>query len=276
MTNFKKPRSFQIHGSSTDGSTQTQTQKPAMKPRSSSSAKSHHKPGFTLVELMVTIVIVIALAALVFVATSRVKAASARAVSVDNLRKLQLANGLYASDNNSRFVACFTKNEDGKTGGLWDRNPEFLDYFIGVSQPTEGNSQESRVSPEHLDQVAYKARGNAHDTLKASYGMVSKESYTGSAPNTDSSYRLSELTTPSKTAAFVTAVNWLVQYSGRKGWNGVEGKVNAPRIAYRHRNKALVVYYDGHIGEVSEEDMAALDRRGGKNNCFWNGTNGQP
>lgn len=236
---------------------------------------SLNRSGFTLVELMVSIVIVVALVAIVFVVSNRVKESAGKATSVSNLKQLQLANGLYATDNNGRFVACYTKNEEGKTGGLWDRNPDFLDVYIGPNQPTRGNNQESRVEPKHLDAIAYKARGNGYDTLKASYGMISKEPYTSSGPGTDSSYRSTELTSPAQTAAFVTAVNWLVQYSGRTGWDGTEGKVNAPRIAYRHRGKALVVYYDGHVGEVSEEDLAKLDQRGGKNNAFWKGTNGR-
>lgn len=232
-------------------------------------------PGFTLVELMVTIVIIVVLASFIFLGTTRMRAAANRTISIDNLRKLQLANGLYATDNNSRFVACYTKSSEGKTGGLWDRNADFLDLYVGLNQPTKGNSQESRVSPKHLDPIAYKEKASGFDTLKANYGMISKEDYTSSGPDTNSSYRMSELTSPSQTAAFVTAVNWLVQYSGRSSWKGVEGKVNAPMIAYRHRNKALVAYYDGHVGEVTKDDMAKLDKRGGKSNSFWKGTSGK-
>ena len=232
------------------------------------------KPGFTLVELMVTIVIVVILASFVFIGTSRLRAATDKAVSVSNLKKLQVANGLYASDHNGRFASTFTKDSNGGTGNLWDRTSNFLDGYIGPSQPTRGNSQESRISPEDLDPVAFRAKQNGYDTLKASYGMISKENYSGSSKDVDSSYRNSELSTPQSTAAFVTAVNWLVQYSGRSSWKGVEGKINAPMIAYRHKNKALVVYYDGHVGSITKEDMAAFDRRGGKNNSFWKGTNG--
>jgi prepilin-type processing-associated H-X9-DG protein len=106
--------------------------------------------------------------------------------------------------------------------------------------------------------------------------MVSKENYRSGNKDVNSAYRIGELTSAPQTAAFVTAVNWLVQYGGRDSWDGVEGKVNAPRIAYRHNNKALVVYYDGHVGEISKEDMKELDRRGGQNNCFWKGRGGTP
>ena len=247
-----------------------------MKPKHHILSSKASLSGFTLVELMVTIVLVVVLASLIFLGTSRMRTAADKTIAVDNLRKLQLANSLYASDNTGRFVACFTKNSEGKTGGLWDRNSDFLDLYIGVNQPTVGNSQESRVSSKHLDPIAYKAKASGFDTLKASYGMISKEDYTSSGPDTNSAYKVAQLTSPSQTAAFVTAVNWLVQYSGRSSWKGEEGKVNAPMMAYRHRNKALVAYYDGHVGEITKEDMANMDKRGGKKNSFWKGTNGRP
>jgi prepilin-type N-terminal cleavage/methylation domain-containing protein len=240
--------------------------------------------GFTLVEIMVSIVIVAALAAMIFLGATRMRAAADQAISVDNLRKLQLANSLYATDNNGRFVSTFTQSAEGKTGGLWDRNPQFLDVYVGVNEPTVGKNVESRVSPKHLDPIAYKARASGYDTLKASYGMVSKDNYKSGNSNVDSTYRMTELTSPSQTAAFVTAVNWLVQYGGRFSWKGEEGKVNAPAIAYRYdKHKeddyqtALVVYYDGHVGEITKKDMKNIDsKRGGANNAFWKGTNGRP
>ncbi|QTN32911.1 prepilin-type N-terminal cleavage/methylation domain-containing protein [Akkermansiaceae bacterium] len=237
---------------------------------------AHSLSGFTLVELLVTISIIVVLAALIFFAIPRVGTAAGRANSTDNLHKLQLANGLYASDNNGRYVSTFTQDSDGKTGGLWDRNSDFLDLYVGVSRPTSGKSQESRVSPNYLDSIAYKARASGYDTLKASYGMVSKENYSSGNSDVDSGYRMAELTSPAQTAAFVTAVNWLVQYGGRFSWKGEEGKVNAPAIAYRHNGKALVAYYDGHVGEVSRKDIEGFDKRGGNDNSFWRGNNGTP
>ena len=233
--------------------------------------------AFTLVEVLVVVAIIIVLAALTFVGTSRMRAAADRSLSMNNLHQLQIANGAYAADHAGTFVSTFTQDSEGKTGGLWDRNPEFLDLYLGESErSSSGTSQESRVSPKHLDPIAYKAGASGYDTLKASYGMVSKENYKSGNKDVDSVYRIGELTSAPQTAAFVTAVNWLVQYGGRDSWDGVEGKVNAPRIAYRYDNKALVVYYDGHVGQISKADMAELDRRGGKNNCFWTGKGGTP
>lgn len=37
---------------------------------------------------------------------------------------------------------------------------------------------------------------------------------------------------------------------------------------YDHK-KAIVVYCDGHLGEVSTADVKALDQKGGASNGFW-------
>ena len=228
--------------------------------------------AFTLVELLVTITIIMTLAALAFMGMKKMRAAADRTLSLGNLSQIQIANASYATDNNGRFVSTFTKDEKGKTGGLWDRNSRFLDEYVGTGPLSEGQNQEDRVPESALDPVAYRAGMAGYDTLKASYGMFSREGYTASSTDIDSSYLMSELNQPHRTAAFSTALNWLVQYGGRFHWSGVEGKVNAPAMAYRHNEKALVVYYDGHVGEVTMGDLRTIDKQGGKNHPFWSGT----
>jgi prepilin-type processing-associated H-X9-DG protein len=41
------------------------------------------------------------------------------------------------------------------------------------------------------------------------------------------------------------------------------------KIAYRYNKKAVVVYYDGHVGEVGMDDMKRIDQTGGIRNVFW-------
>jgi prepilin-type processing-associated H-X9-DG protein len=33
--------------------------------------------------------------------------------------------------------------------------------------------------------------------------------------------------------------------------------------------RALVVYFDGHVGEMTKADMLEIDKRGGANSVFW-------
>lgn len=61
-------------------------------------------PGFTLVELLVTIGIIVVLASLAFMGFGRIKLAANKAASVNNIRQLSAATMLSASDNSGQFL----------------------------------------------------------------------------------------------------------------------------------------------------------------------------
>ena len=63
-----------------------------------------HPPGFTLVELMVTIVIIVVLASLAFLGFGRLKLAANKAVSINNIRQLSIVTMASTGDNNGRFI----------------------------------------------------------------------------------------------------------------------------------------------------------------------------
>ena len=72
--------------------------------------------------------------------------------------------------------------------------------------------------------------------------------------------------------AFATATDFRVTYNSRFKWNfdnPNDTKTAAGDLAYRHGDKALVVYFDGHVGEMSKGDFQRIDKSGGKNNPFW-------
>lgn len=58
-------------------------------------------------------------------------------------------------------------------------------------------------------------------------------------------------------------------YGGRFTWDGTEGPPRKGIIAYRHGGKALVAYYDGHVGEITKAQMKELDDNGGKEHPLW-------
>jgi prepilin-type N-terminal cleavage/methylation domain-containing protein/prepilin-type processing-associated H-X9-DG protein len=224
-------------------------------------------PGFTLTELLVVIVIVAVLATLVFLGYRRLRAAGDKAMTINNLKQLQTANMLYAEDHNGRYVSSFSRNEDGKLTGQWDRNREFLQHLIGDS--AERKLGRSEVPVKMLDPVAYRGRGKNYDMLRGSYGMPEAYGVSYGAPGADSHLSMARITAAERTAAFVTAIDWHVTYGGRFRWDGTEGPVGRGITAYRHNNKALVAYYDGHVGEISKADMKKIDESGGEEHPFW-------
>ncbi len=88
------------------------------------------------------------------------------------------------------------------------------------------------------------------------------------------SYKLSQNANPARTAFIISATDYQASFTGRDLWKTtpVEGKIPNSKIAYRHDQKAIVIYYDGSTGLVSMADMLAIDARGGANTPFWKAT----
>jgi prepilin-type N-terminal cleavage/methylation domain-containing protein/prepilin-type processing-associated H-X9-DG protein len=230
-------------------------------------ASLRQKSGFTLVELMVVIMIIAALAALALMISGRVRRAGLKATSVNNLKQLQLANSLYATDHNGRYVPALGPDGDGEMVQHWDRNPDFLVHLRGEA-PLSADGRND-VPVNLLDPAAYGAQGPYFDMLRGSYGMLERIADDSGAQGTDPSLRLARITFPERTAAFVTATDRLVAYGGRFTWSGAEDEAIGGIIAYRHNDKALVAYYDGHVSEITRGDMEAIDQNGGEEHPFW-------
>lgn len=230
------------------------------------------KRGFTLVELLVVIVIIATLFALSLTGYVKFRSAADKATSSTNLRQLQIASANYATDHNGRFVSSFAKDEDGKLTGRWDTNIDFLNNLRGESTKSNSGYESRDVPLSLLDPKAVRGDGRFPKELKGSYGAPEVYGVGYGSPGSDSSYRISQLTNPERTAAFVTAIDWHVVYAGRLSYDGTENPPGRGITAYRHGGKALVAYYDGHVSEMSKGEMKEIDDKGGKEHPFWNGT----
>lgn len=91
------------------------------------------RQGFTLVELLVSITIIIVLAALVLVVTGKIRASAQQANAVSAMRQIGIANVGYYSEHNGNINVIRDANEKGTyegTGGKWVGNS-----FMGRMQP---------------------------------------------------------------------------------------------------------------------------------------------
>ena len=89
--------------------------------------------GFTLVELLVTITIIIVLAALVVAVTGKIKASAKQSNAIAALRQVGIANIAYSSENNGAINVVRDAGEKGAyegKGGKWAS-----DSFAGRMQP---------------------------------------------------------------------------------------------------------------------------------------------
>lgn len=95
--------------------------------------KGKPQQGFTLVELLVTITIIVTLAALVFAVTGRVRTQAQQANAVSSLRQIGIANVAYSAENNGAINVVRDAGEKGPyeaTGGKWVSSS-----FMGRMQP---------------------------------------------------------------------------------------------------------------------------------------------
>lgn len=229
--------------------------------------------GFTLTELLVVIIIIAALAALSMTGIQRIRSSADKVAAVRNLSQLQIANATYASDRNGDFVPIFTNDDQGARLGFWYQNQEYLKYLCGEVLDANGN-QVKAVPPSLLDPKVYRARKSFYHSMAASFGMcdsgiLGQNGVPGAAP----CHNHNRIPNPAQSMAFATATDFRITYNSRFNYKEGDSKTSDGAIAYRHNDKALVVYFDGHIGEMNKGDMKEIDTaKGGKNSAFWKPT----
>jgi prepilin-type N-terminal cleavage/methylation domain-containing protein/prepilin-type processing-associated H-X9-DG protein len=212
------------------------------------SKKQNVKNGFTLVELLVVIVMIAVLATISVSVIFRFRKSADKTVALGALRQIQTANTNYAADYNGRFVSP-QSDVDGITY-RWFENPEFVSHIKGDDATYTSNGTPDVTLPISLmDPAVVRERSPKYTSLEASYGYaVALE---------DDAPRQSQLIDAARSAAFVTSSKPFVDHATKS------------EIAYRHNDKALAAFYDGHVKPVSLSDMAAIDSQGGASNIFW-------
>ncbi len=232
------------------------------------------RAAFTLVELLVTITIIIAIAALSFTGMSKMRKSGDRIVAIRNMSQLQLANTSYAAENNGKYVPTDEWNDEGSSYVKWMDNPKFISFFKSDSAVYLNDGRIDVTLPlGMMDPAVVRAKKLLYNETQANYAY-NKTGMTGgwATPGARPSYTVSQVTDASRSAVFFSATDWNTDHSRRFLWTGaaaVEGKSRDGKIAYRHNNKTIVIYYDGHAGEVTQADIRRIDGLGGANNIFW-------
>jgi prepilin-type N-terminal cleavage/methylation domain-containing protein/prepilin-type processing-associated H-X9-DG protein len=245
-----------------------------MKKPNSNTLSFGTRSGFTLTELLVVILIIAVLATLGLMGVRSMRAAADKANSTRNLSQFQIANAAYATEQNGKFVSIRTNDEKGNAT-RWFQVPGYVENLIGPMFDNSGK-QVLTLPLQLLDPKVVRARKFEYDRVFASYGMNDTGLPLGNDPGLDSGHNLNQMPDPSRSMAFSTAIDFRVTYNSRFNWKlenqldtrQAPGSVGA--MAYRHKDTALVVYFDGHVGEITQGEMKAIDGRGGKSNPFWN------
>jgi len=231
-----------------------------------------HRRGFTLTELLVVVLIIAALAAIVLTGYSRVRSAGDKAAAMSSMRQVQIANASYASDHGGHYVSISSKDGNGALSMEWYRDPEFLSYLTGDTAQTGKTDASSSVPVSLMDPIVVRSKKKWWDKLGGSYGLNDTGiKYQKKDTDPLASLTVSSISDPTRTAAVLSATNYIAQYAGRLLWqsSAVEGKTTDGKVAFRHGGKAVVVYYDGSTGLISMDDLKRIDGNGGKENIFW-------
>lgn len=234
----------------------------------------YHRPAFTLVELLVVIAIIAVLVAISITGVFRFRKAADKTGAINSARALQLANASYAADHNGIYLPVYAFNDKGQGPSTWFTNTDYLPILTGDPTIVQNGSVVKPVPVSVLDPKVVREKKNLWNDLSANFGYNNVNAPGGGwgGKGTTRAFRQSQLSDPARTAAFVSATDWNLKYSGRFLWSGtggVEGKTGDGKMAFRHDGKAVVVYYDGHTGLLSMNDIEGIDNKGGDKNIFW-------
>jgi prepilin-type N-terminal cleavage/methylation domain-containing protein len=216
--------------------------------------------GFTLVELLVVIAIIAVLVTVSITVTFRFRKAADRTSAMNAMRQIQMANISYATQNAGSFIPPEAKEvgADGVVTGetyKWFENPDFISQLKGEVATFSGNGvPDVSLPPSLMDLAVLRVKSAANTTLGNCFGYT--------APSDGSAYRQSLLSSPGDSAAFITCDEPFVDHSSKA------------KIAYRHQDKALVVYYDGRVSVLTKADISRIDSEGGATGVFWKADGG--
>ncbi|HBC88521.1 MAG TPA: hypothetical protein DCZ94_16360 [Lentisphaeria bacterium] len=231
---------------------------------------------FTLIELLVVIAIIAILAALLLPALAKSKDYAKLIICLSTLKQLQLANTLYASENNDWYAPIWEFRPDNTGERLsWDRHEAFRSCF--------GNStgRQSRWG-----EVGKPWNMNYYDHWPVDYACPKSTKALADVKENnvcqmDLSYGYNR-TDPSPTGTGGAWISWSAMYAGFRqaeikkpenklffadcGWDFKlqedasnlyvsETQGGTAAIAYRHNRTAAIAFGDGHVQTMGRTDV---------------------
>lgn len=227
---------------------------------------SRFRRAFTLVEILIVVAIVGILVALTLPVLGRMKWSAADARCLSNLRNIQMANQMYANDNNGYYVPTTGWDAEGKIVPSWLVNPEFL-RFMGLVKEAESSwtyyympFAKGYLCP--ATQMLHSAQAHL---IGANYGMnIAFNSALGRGDWGQKGIawvsKVTTFTHPGRTVAFADCQDWLLKRGNQNAAFQAykveeEGANGDGRLAYRHKGHANVVYYDGSVASFTKKDL---------------------
>ncbi len=212
--------------------------------------------GFTLVELLVVIAIIALLAALLLPSLNKARQKAQAANSLSQLRQIQLANSMYASDNNGWYIQAKAEISTG-VYRIWPENPNFYKHLGQKGTWNYPNFPRMLHSPL-VDRTV----------VVMSYGYNITRGTVNGANNNVTTSRHESMDSPTTVLAFAESQDMQILMSQANAYTGVEG-YGGQRIAYRAGGNTLAVFHDGHTETLSRAAVVGNTNLWGANAPIW-------
>ncbi len=227
--------------------------------------------GFSLIELLVALVVIVLLLSLLAPALSRARETARTAVCGSNIRQLALANLAYANDNHNHFAIAardiWHPNLE-RWHGMRGSNSERFDPARSTLASYFGESGRVKRCPSFIEGEDYQSGfedGCGGYGYNASY-LGGRSDLHGSSPAAaERSARDADVRTPTSTVMFTDSAYILDADYTKAAYSFCEPpfwQLNAgppssmrpnPTIDFRHLGQCNVAWVDGH---VDRQDLA--------------------
>ena len=224
--------------------------------------------AFTLIELLVTVAVVAILAAISFSGyVSYVKSAE-KGKEVHAGRALMAGFHAYAADNGGRLIKVMDTNpgkvldDRGKpvmshAAKRWPwRLAPYIDYNVGILMV----NNKQAAPPED---VMYSYLVTVFTTFGMNGTYVGGKYGTPVSPDKGNKSVVTNITQamePSKLVVFAIGKMQGAEHRGCFDVGAPETKGAVGEVDYRHNNKAIVAYFDGHVELNSKQELSDVKR----------------
>ncbi len=213
-----------------------------------------HKPGFTLFELLVTVGIIVVLAAILIALTSRMLQSARSAQATTNIRQIGVLLGSYTQENNNCLPILRT-TPDHTLGSNPDNFQFWQNYLrIHAGLPYRGNPQTDCWLPEiFYDPVVKKGRQHLWGCFGGNDAMMLHDTACVWAFGHKRGTPLSRIGPLERKVVVASSgdvrgsrfdSSWY--FSGGTWANQGMGS-SLPKPVARHRGKSLALFADGHV-----------------------------